>query len=64
MLNLVKRQVSQDKRRFEEDGFDLDLTYIEDRVIAMGYPAEGVASYYRNNMVDVAALLNVCSESY
>ena len=58
MLNYVRKQVSQDKRRFVEDGFDLDLTYIERRIIAMGYPSEGVQGMYRNNMSDVCKLLN------
>jgi hypothetical protein len=34
MLNLVRSRVSgADKQRFREGGYDLDLTYITDRII-------------------------------
>jgi len=73
MANSIKTLVSKKKRRFIEDGYNLDLTYISDRVIAMGYPSENLESMYRNKLEDVRNLLekkhkdhykiyNLCSE--
>jgi phosphatidylinositol-3,4,5-trisphosphate 3-phosphatase/dual-specificity protein phosphatase PTEN len=50
---VVKTLVSKKKRRFKADGFDLDLSYITERVIAMGYPADSIEAVYRNSYEDV-----------
>uniref|UniRef100_A0A7E4V1B7 Phosphatidylinositol-3,4,5-trisphosphate 3-phosphatase n=1 Tax=Panagrellus redivivus TaxID=6233 RepID=A0A7E4V1B7_PANRE len=46
----LRMMVSQNRRRFQADGFNLDLTYITDRIIAMGYPADTAEAFYRNSM--------------
>ena len=43
--------------RYNDGEFNLDLTYIQDRVIAMGYPSENFESMYRNKLEDVRNLL-------
>eukprot|EP01065_Artemidia_motanka_P009723 TRINITY_DN15022_c0_g1_i1.p1 TRINITY_DN15022_c0_g1~~TRINITY_DN15022_c0_g1_i1.p1 ORF type:complete len:462 (+),score=112.48 TRINITY_DN15022_c0_g1_i1:53-1387(+) len=53
VTDTLRIMVSQNKIRFQEDGFDLDLTYITPRCIAMGFPSHGAESYYRNPIEEV-----------
>ncbi|XP_062608219.1 phosphatidylinositol 3,4,5-trisphosphate 3-phosphatase TPTE2-like [Saccostrea cucullata] len=53
-----RRIVSQNKRRYQRDGFDLDLCYITERVIAMSFPSKGMMAMYRNSVHEVARFFN------
>jgi len=73
-LQTAARQlISENKRRYQQDGFDLDLTYVTNRVIATSFPSTGLWSLYRNPIEKVSAFLdakhkdrymmfNLCSE--
>ena len=56
--NKIKSLVSQDKNRFCFDGFDLDLSYITPKIIAMGLPSTSIEGLFRNSMEDVQKFLN------
>ena len=47
MVKGVRQLISENKRRFQVDGYDLDLTYILDNVIAMSFPSKGTKAMYR-----------------
>ena len=56
-MNAVKHLVSKNKRRYKDDGFDLDLSYVTEKIIAMGYPSESMESMFRNSLDDVKIFL-------
>lgn len=39
--NDLKTTVSGDRYRFVDEDINLDLTYITNRIVAMGFPAQG-----------------------
>ena len=59
MVEKLRKIVSGNRRRFNEDQFSLDLTYIiPGRIIAMSYPSHGFERLYRNSIDKVADFLN------
>ncbi|EXB59519.1 Phosphatidylinositol-3,4,5-trisphosphate 3-phosphatase and dual-specificity protein phosphatase PTEN [Morus notabilis] len=54
--------VSQNKRRYQDGGFDLDMTYITENIIAMGFPAGSLTSGFFGYLEGKYKVYNLCSE--
>ena len=57
----ARQFVSQNKRRYQRHGFDLDLTYVISNVIATSFPSSGKLSLYRNDIKVIRFFLNCVS---
>ena len=57
-MNWLRKKVSGKRNRHKCDKFELDITYITERILAMSFPASGFESMYRNNIADVAKFLD------
>ena len=56
--NIFKRLVSKKKRRIQTENYDLDMAYITERVIGMGFPSTGCETLYRNSLSDLKSFLD------
>jgi len=52
-MNWLREIVSGKRRRLITDNYNLDITYITNRVLAMSFPAQGIESFYRNSIENV-----------
>lgn len=48
MIDFLREKVSGKKKRLINEQYNLDLTYVTKRMIAMSYPGEGFEGLYRN----------------
>ena len=62
--NCFKRLVSKKKRRIQTEFYDLDMSYITERVIGMGFPSTGCESIYRNSLQETKSFLDKYHQEY
>lgn len=57
--SLLRQLVSKKRRRMLVGGYDLDMSYITDRVLAMSFPSEHMRAMYRNPLWQVKSVLDM-----
>ena len=56
-MNYIRSLISKNKSRFLDRKYNLDLSYITPRIIAMAFPGNGFYGFIRNNIDDVSNFL-------
>lgn len=56
-MNFLRKMVSGKKKRYVDEKYNLDLSYITPRIIAMAFPATGIEKMYRNSIDSVSKFL-------
>ncbi len=56
-MNYIRTLVSGRKQRFIDRKYNLDLSYITPRLIAMAFPGDGFEKIIRNDIEDVSNFL-------
>jgi phosphatidylinositol-3,4,5-trisphosphate 3-phosphatase/dual-specificity protein phosphatase PTEN len=56
-MDYFRTLVSGKKKRFIDRKYNLDLSYITPRIIAMAYPASGLQVVFRNSIEQVSKFL-------
>lgn len=57
-MNWLRKIVSGKRNRYLDDQYNLDITYITSRILAMSFPAQGFEKLYRNSMDKVGRALS------
>ncbi|XP_058226322.1 phosphatidylinositol 3,4,5-trisphosphate 3-phosphatase and protein-tyrosine-phosphatase PTEN1 isoform X1 [Rhododendron vialii] len=57
--SFFRNLVSKQRRRMLVGGYDLDMSYITDRLLAMSFPAERMRAVYRNPLWQVKSVLDM-----
>ncbi|WZZ04887.1 hypothetical protein YC2023_090808 [Brassica napus] len=55
----LRNLVSKKRRRLTMGGYDLDMSYISDKLLAMSFPAERMRAVYRNPLWQVKSVLDM-----
>lgn len=55
----IRNLVSKQRRRMLVAGYDLDMSYISDRILAMSFPSERIRAMFRNPLWQVKSVLDM-----
>lgn len=63
-FGVLRSMVGCGRRRYQANGFDLDLSYVTTKVIAMGFPCSGISAAWRNPQSEVERFLSWAHEDF
>ena len=58
LFHPCRKAVSGKKVRWEKEGFSLDLTYVDKRIIVHGFPSAGLEHIYRNPRQEIRRFMD------